>query len=145
MNQHRLIFDEQVVVDDFKADRDKPLFYQMTRITKDRGAIPKDDRLDALAMAVNFHTERMDADSIKSLRDHRAAAMDEELEKCRWLKPETVEQIDRIAEKAHLSRSKLTANMIDACMPDIEFLESMEMVDVLLFLDKQKTRIKQNT
>ena len=60
-----------------------------------------------------------------------------------WLKPETVEHIDRIAEKAHLSRSKLTANMIDASMPDIEFLESMGMVDVLLFLDKLKTRITQ--
>ena len=44
-------------------------------------AAGKDDRLNALAMAVNYHTERMDADAIKSLRDHLAEAMDKELDK----------------------------------------------------------------
>ena len=60
-----------------------------------------------------------------------------------WLKPETVGEIDRIAQKIQLSRSKLTGNMIEAGMPDIEFFRSMGVVDVLLFLEKLKKRVKQ--
>lgn len=33
------------------------MFYQMTRITKERGALKHDDRLDALAMAVAYWVE----------------------------------------------------------------------------------------
>ena len=35
----------------------------MTRLTKDRGAIVHDDRLEALSMAVNYWTEQMDTDA----------------------------------------------------------------------------------
>jgi hypothetical protein len=35
----------------------------MTRLTRARGAIIHDDRLEALAMAVNYWTEQMDADA----------------------------------------------------------------------------------
>jgi hypothetical protein len=56
------------------------LFYQMTRLTKDRGALAHDDRLDALAMAVAYWTDKMAADSQKALRDHRNDLLNKELE-----------------------------------------------------------------
>lgn len=60
MNQHKLIVDKQVIRDDRESVKCYPsekqqhysLFYQLTRITKDRGCLGHDDRLDCLAMAV---------------------------------------------------------------------------------------------
>ena len=65
MMQHRLIIDEKLIKEDYESapEPSYSLFYQMTRLTKDRGAIIHDDRLEALAMAVNYWTEQMDADS----------------------------------------------------------------------------------
>lgn len=90
MNQHRLIFDESVVREDMKYVGDKSeagesvkysLFYQMTHITKDRGALKHDDRLDALAGAVAYWTDTMSRDTDRSIEDHKAALLDAELEK----------------------------------------------------------------
>ena len=53
----------------------------MTRITKERGAIAKDDRIDALAMAVAYWVEQMDADVNKAQQEHRGLLQDQELEK----------------------------------------------------------------
>jgi predicted phage terminase large subunit-like protein len=80
MNQHKLIVNESIIRDDYKAERDYQLFYQMTRLTKDRGALAHDDRLDALAMAVAYWTDKMAADSQKALRDHRNDLLNKELE-----------------------------------------------------------------
>jgi hypothetical protein len=65
MMQHRLIIDEKLIKEDYDSapEPSYSLFYQMTRLTRDRGAIIHDDRLEALAMAVNYWTEQMDADS----------------------------------------------------------------------------------
>jgi len=41
LNQHRIIFDRKVVEDDIKLideDLNKSLFYQMTRLTREKGA-----------------------------------------------------------------------------------------------------------
>tara|TARA_B110000971_G_scaffold39846_1_gene38908 strand:- start:675 stop:2345 length:1671 start_codon:yes stop_codon:yes gene_type:complete len=70
MNQHRLIFDPKVIQQDFDSVQHHPpekaqrymLTYQMTRITKTRGALAHDDRLDALAMGVAYWIEQMAAD-----------------------------------------------------------------------------------
>lgn len=67
MNQHRLVVDRAVVEWDFKSTQELPpeqqlpyqLFYQMTRITKERGALVHDDRLDALAIAVAYWVDQM--------------------------------------------------------------------------------------
>jgi hypothetical protein len=67
MNQHRLIVDRRVIEQDFESTKDKPpekqlsyqLFYQLTRITKDRGALVHDDRLEAVAGAVGYWVEAM--------------------------------------------------------------------------------------
>ena len=65
MMQHRLIVDEKLIKEDYDSapEPSYSLFYQMTRLTRDRGAIIHDDRLDALSMAVAYWTEQMDADS----------------------------------------------------------------------------------
>lgn len=78
MNQHRLIVDRAAVEADFQSTAHLPpeqglryqMFYQMTRITKDRGSLLMDDRLDALAIAVAYWVEQMDRD-IKKLMDKR--------------------------------------------------------------------------
>jgi hypothetical protein len=89
MNQHRLIVDERLIKKDgenyngyaLEHAHKYQLFYQMTRITRERGAIAKDDRLDALAMAVAYWVETMDKDVQKAQDEHRAAALDKELAK----------------------------------------------------------------
>ncbi|MFN4278292.1 MAG: phage terminase large subunit [Ferrovibrio sp.] len=89
MNQHRLVFDRAVIERDFKSTEDRPsedvnkfrLMYQLTRITKDKGALVKDDRLDALALAVHYWVEQMNRSTDQALRDHREALRDAELER----------------------------------------------------------------
>lgn len=81
MSSHRLIVDQRVIQKDFDTAKDikYSLFYQMTRITRDRGALVHDDRLDALAIAVAYWTESMGRDNNKAAQDVRAVAMDKEL------------------------------------------------------------------
>lgn len=66
---HRLVVDPKVVEEDYKTSKDDPkygLFYQLTRITKDRNSLAHDDRLDALAMAVAYWVEAMSRDQTKA-------------------------------------------------------------------------------
>jgi hypothetical protein len=68
MNQHRLIVDESVIRQDFdntptsQGERAQyyRLFYQMTRLTSEKGSLAQDDRLDALAMGVAYWIEWME-------------------------------------------------------------------------------------
>lgn len=67
MNQHRLCVDTDVILQDLATTESYPsetrsqyqLFFQLTRITKEKNSIRHDDRLDALAMAVQYFTESM--------------------------------------------------------------------------------------
>jgi hypothetical protein len=81
MSTHRLIVDQKVIQRDFETAKDikYSLFYQMTRLTRDRGAIVHDDRLDALAIAVAYWTESMARDNNKAAADILGKAMDREL------------------------------------------------------------------
>jgi hypothetical protein len=45
------------------------LFWQMTRITKEKNSIRHDDRLDALAMAVQYFTENMALTEQKAIKN----------------------------------------------------------------------------
>lgn len=69
MSTHRLVVDQKLIQRDFDTAKDPKysLFYQMTRLTKDRGALIHDDRLDALAIAVNYWTEAMARDNNKAV------------------------------------------------------------------------------
>ena len=89
MNQHRLILDPKVIENDFKSAQRYPadkqtrymLIYQMTRLTRDKGALAHDDRLDALSMAVAYWVEHMAADADKEMKTRQAKLLEEELEK----------------------------------------------------------------
>ena len=83
MSSHRLIVDQKVIQKDFDTAPDikYSLFYQMTRLTRDRGAIVHDDRLDALAIAVNYWVETMGRDNNKASREIKDAATNKELKK----------------------------------------------------------------
>lgn len=70
--QHRLVVDEKLIVNDQEtaSSPEYSLFWQMTRLCSDRGAIPHDDRLDALAIAIAFWTDQMSAD-VRKLEEER--------------------------------------------------------------------------
>jgi hypothetical protein len=83
--RHKLIVDRQVLLEDFKAYEKEPahsLIYQMTRLTRDKGALANDDKIDALALAVDYWKEYMNRDDSTGMEDHVA----EQLEK--WLDPD---------------------------------------------------------
>ena len=71
MNQHKLVFDKKVIKQDYESCRAPAsraslryqLMYQMTRLSRDRGALVNDDRLDALVMAVQYWTDAMAQDA----------------------------------------------------------------------------------
>ena len=65
LNQHRLVVDKSVVEWDYKSNKDEApekrlmymLFYQMSRMCREKGAVKHDDRLDALAQGVKYFTD----------------------------------------------------------------------------------------
>lgn len=87
MNQHKLIVDRSVIVKDYESVKEYPpeqqvhymLFHQLTRITKERGALTHDDRLDALAMAVAYWVERMAVDLKQAMDDRRSELLEQEI------------------------------------------------------------------
>uniref|UniRef100_A0A7D5G3X9 Terminase large subunit n=1 Tax=Escherichia virus LS2 TaxID=2743776 RepID=A0A7D5G3X9_9CAUD len=56
------------------------LFYQMTRISRERGALAHDDRLDALAIGVQFFVESMAKDANKGEREVTEEWLEEQME-----------------------------------------------------------------
>ena len=76
MMRHKIIMAETVIRDDYSVYEEKgqkySLIYQMTRLSRDRGSLAHDDRLDALTMAVSYWLDVMD-------RDYQTG-MDEQLE-----------------------------------------------------------------
>lgn len=89
MNQHRLVIDPKVVQKDYDSVQHMPpdkgvkymLTYQMTRIMKVRGALAHDDRLDVLAMAVQYWVDQMAADADSEIQIRRDDLLDAELDK----------------------------------------------------------------
>jgi hypothetical protein len=91
LNQHRLVVCPSVIEADYNSTETPlytgedvvrcRLFYQLTRITRDRGALAFDDRLDALAGAVAYWVELMSRDTEQAALDHKGRVMDLELEK----------------------------------------------------------------
>ena len=87
MNQHRLVVDKKVIKQDYESCQHLPpeqalryqLFYQMTRITRDRGALVNDDRLDALAMAVQYWVDAMAQDVEKRMAARREDLLRDEM------------------------------------------------------------------
>lgn len=83
MNQHRLIINKELIKKDYEtaSNAHYSLFYQLTRLTKEKGALIHDDRLDALTGAVRYWVDQMGRDTEKALEEHREKLLDQELEK----------------------------------------------------------------
>jgi len=67
LNQHRLIIDRGVIDWDYASNKDSPaeerllymLFYQMSRMCREKRAVKHDDRLDCLAQGVKYFTDAL--------------------------------------------------------------------------------------
>lgn len=102
LNQHRLIINRQVILDDIRGHageaqetaQHRQLFHQLTRITFDRGALRHDDRLDALSIAVNHMTSVMAQDADRKIDEREVRA---------WQKRER-----ELAESSVLRKGKKT-------------------------------------
>lgn len=89
MNQHRLIVDKQVIKDDYESVKIYPLesqqhyslFYQLTRITRDRGSLGHDDRLDCLAIAVADCLDMLLVDVDEEIQRRLDEELDKEIER----------------------------------------------------------------
>jgi hypothetical protein len=88
LNQHRLVVDKALFQRDYDSVEAYPLeaqpyyrlFYQLTRITRSKGSLRKDDRVDALALAVYYWTEQMDRDERKAAQSHADRMRDKAVE-----------------------------------------------------------------
>jgi hypothetical protein len=88
INQHKLILDRRVVQQDYDSTQERgsenalayQLIYQLTRITKERGCLQHDDRLDALAMAVAYWSQQMSKDIEAAKNDAKDRALKDELD-----------------------------------------------------------------
>jgi len=89
LNSHRLIVDPSVIQDDYRSALSYPIeqqtrymmMYQLSRITRDRGSLVHDDRLDALSIAVGYWVQQMAADVNQSMIDRQQELLQEELTK----------------------------------------------------------------
>lgn len=87
MNQHRLVVDRKVIQMDYQVAQEHygdrasqyQAFYQLSRITKDRGALVHDDRVEALAMMVAHFVQSMAVDSDLAAGDLRQEQLEEQL------------------------------------------------------------------
>jgi len=82
MNSHRLVVDKSLVVRDGRIEnKNHQLFYQMTRLTRQKGALLHDDAIDALAIACKYWTEALERDTDSALEDYKTEWRDNELKK----------------------------------------------------------------
>jgi hypothetical protein len=87
LNQHRLVINRSVVENDAKAREDDPvetalsyqLFHQLTHLTVDRNCLQHDDRLDALAGAIQYWNESLAIDEDRAIKEREAELWDLEL------------------------------------------------------------------
>tara|TARA_R100000657_G_C4681004_1_gene129585 strand:- start:976 stop:2646 length:1671 start_codon:yes stop_codon:yes gene_type:complete len=89
MAGHKLVIDPEVIKSDFRTAQEYSqesslkyqLIYQLSRLTRDRGAITHDDRLDALSIAIAYWTEQMAQDASQKMEDRKEDLLREELQR----------------------------------------------------------------
>ena len=67
LNQHRLVVDRGVIDWDYKSNPEAApehrlqymLFYQMSRMCREKGAVKHDDRIDCLSQGVKYYTDAL--------------------------------------------------------------------------------------
>ena len=76
LNQHRLVVDRKVIEWDFASNPDEApesrllymLFYQMSRMCREKGAVKHDDRLDCLAQGIKYFTDSLAISAYESVK-----------------------------------------------------------------------------
>lgn len=86
LNSHKLIVPCDVIQRDSRLckqaeSKNYSLFYQLSHITKERGCLRQDDRLDALAIAVAYWVDMMSRDSVTAYEDYQNELLEKDLEK----------------------------------------------------------------
>ena len=79
LNQHRLVVDRSVIDWDYKSNRDEApelrlmymLFYQMSRMCREKGAVKHDDRLDCLAQGVKYFTDALSISAFEAINTRK--------------------------------------------------------------------------
>ena len=88
MNQHRLVIDKGVVEWDYSSNKNvEPekrllymLFYQMSRMCREKYAVKHDDRLDCLAQGVKYFTEAFALSAQEQIKLRKREEWDDYLE-----------------------------------------------------------------
>lgn len=84
ISQHRLVVDLSVIEQDLgiaERDQDYSLFHQITRLTKEKGCLAHDDRVDVLHIGVKHLTDRMDVDAEEIEKERQEQLMEDFLKK----------------------------------------------------------------
>lgn len=81
MNSHRLIVSPAQIRKDYKEEKtEKQLFYQMTRMTRQKGCLKFDDKIDVLAMGVNYWVDSMSQDIDKAASNRKSKWINQQLD-----------------------------------------------------------------
>ena len=84
LNQHRLICNRSVIDWDYNSNPDEApekrllymLFYQMSRMCREKGAVKHDDRLDCLAQGVQYFTDALSISAQQAIVDRKREEWD---------------------------------------------------------------------
>jgi hypothetical protein len=79
LNQHRLVVDKSVIEWDYASNKDAApeerlmymLFYQMSRMCREKGAVKHDDRLDALSQGVKYYTDALSISAMEAIKTRK--------------------------------------------------------------------------
>jgi len=87
-NQHRLIVNRSVIEWDFKSNPDAApeerllymLFYQMSRMCREKGAVRHDDRLDCLSQGIKYFTDALAISAQEAVKERKREEWNDMLE-----------------------------------------------------------------
>jgi len=76
LNQHRLVCNRKVIDWDYNSNQESPpeerlqymLFYQMSRMCREKGAVKHDDRIDCLAQGVKYFTDALSISAYEAIK-----------------------------------------------------------------------------
>ena len=88
LNQHRLVVDRSVIDWDYKSNPDEAperrllymLFYQMSRMCREKGAVRHDDRIDCLAQGGKYFTDALGLSALEEIKARKREQWNEMLE-----------------------------------------------------------------
>lgn len=61
-----------------------------------------------------------------------------------WIKKDLVDRIDKLAEKADITRSKLITNLVDVGVEEVEVLDTLGVLAVAKVFEDMRERFKKS-